>query len=77
MYRSPLRLIFRFLGFAVATLAICFPARAQNPAETTPPEHKRTDPQQATPEQAPAAKAADHRGTQRQRNAGVRRTGHI
>lgn len=25
-------------------------ARAQNPAETTPPEHKRTDPQQTTPQ---------------------------
>jgi len=30
-------------------------AHAQNPAETTPPEHKRTDPQQATPPQQPAA----------------------
>jgi len=33
-------------------LATCVPTRAQNPAETTPPEHKRTDPQQATPPQA-------------------------
>ncbi len=31
-------------------------SRAQNPSETTPPEHKRTDPQQASPAEQPPAK---------------------
>jgi hypothetical protein len=48
-----LSLEFRFfaVGIVAATLAACVPARAQNPAETTPPEHRRTDPQQTTPPQ--------------------------
>ena len=29
-----------------AIFMLCVPARAQNPVETTPPEHQRTDPQQ-------------------------------
>ncbi len=51
------RLKFTFLavGLAAATISACLPGRAQNPAETTPPEHKRTDPQQTTtPPQQPA-----------------------
>ena len=38
----------RFLFVGLATILACIPALSQNPAETTPPEHKRTDPQQAT-----------------------------
>ena len=56
MHRFTIKLGFLGVGFAVATLAIQFPAHAQSPAETTPPEHRRTDPQQATPEQAPPRK---------------------
>jgi len=52
MHRSRLKSIFVAMGLVATTLAICFAARAQSPAETTPPEHKRTDPQQAAPEQA-------------------------
>ncbi len=37
--------------FVLAALAACSAARAQNPAETTPPEHKRTDPQQSAQQQ--------------------------
>ena len=47
-----LRLKIRFLSASLASiLATCVPALAQNPAETTPPEHKHTDPQQANPPQ--------------------------
>ena len=42
-----------FLGAAMVMLAGCV-AFAQNPAETTPAEHKRTDPQQANPPQQAA-----------------------
>jgi DinB superfamily len=51
MHLSLLRFI--FLGVAIVMLAggVAF---AQNPAETTPPEHKRTDPQQTTRPQPPA-----------------------
>ena len=48
MADSPLKFRFLVVGLAAATFAACVTARAQNPAETTPPEHKRTDPQQAT-----------------------------
>jgi hypothetical protein len=34
-----------------AALGACSAARAQSPAETTPPEHKRTDPQQSAQQQ--------------------------
>jgi DinB superfamily len=46
---------FRFLGTCVfvATVLAAL-ALGQNPAETTPPEHKRTDPQQGTPPQQAA-----------------------
>src|SRR5258706_3170844 len=54
MAGSPLKFRFLAVGLAAATLSACVPARAQNPAETTPPEHKRTDPQQTTPPQQPA-----------------------
>jgi hypothetical protein len=48
------RLKTAFLFFALgATLVTCLPARAQNPAETTPPEHKRTDPQRPRDETPP------------------------
>jgi DinB superfamily len=56
MHRSCLRLTFLAQGFAAVLLAICFAARAQSPAETTPPEHKRTDPQQANPPEQGASK---------------------
>lgn len=47
-YDAPL-----FASFAVAALTLCPAVRAQSPAETTPPEHKRSDPQQSTAQQAP------------------------
>lgn len=55
MARLFLRYRFLAVGIVATTLGIGVPARAQNPAETTPPEHKRTDPQQAAPAQQPAA----------------------
>jgi hypothetical protein len=57
MEESVLRLLLRSRCFALAFVltSLCSgPAFAQNPAETTPPEHKRTDPQQATPPQQAA-----------------------
>jgi hypothetical protein len=60
MHHSLMKLVFLVAGFAVATLANCFPARAQSPAETTPPEHKRTDPQQVS---EPLAAASQKRPT--------------
>jgi hypothetical protein len=42
------------IGFLALVIVAIEPARAQNPAETTPPEHKRTDPQQANPPQQAA-----------------------
>jgi hypothetical protein len=53
MHCSLFRSSFLILGFAVRILGGNV-ALAQNPAETTPPEHKRTDPQQANPPQQPA-----------------------
>src|SRR5689334_2418596 len=41
------------LGFVLGTIGSTS-AHAQNPAETSPPEHKRTDPQQANTPQQPA-----------------------
>ena len=54
MHRSRLKIVFLVVGSAATILTTCFAARAQNPSETTPPEHKRTDPQEAT-EPQPAA----------------------
>src|SRR5690349_17899607 len=53
MAGSRLETIFLFFAFG-ATFTNCLLARAQNPSETSPPEHKRTDPQQATTPQQPA-----------------------
>lgn len=52
MRHSRFHLIVLALNFAAFILALCFAARAQSPAETTPPEHKRTDPQQTEPQAA-------------------------
>src|ERR1700757_5133160 len=54
MHGFRLKLILVAAGLAVAIPAFCLPAFAQNPAETTPPEHKRTDPQQVNPAQQAA-----------------------
>jgi len=48
------RLKFSFPVVGLLAAITCSPVRAQNPAETTPPEHKRTDPQQANPPQQAA-----------------------
>jgi DinB superfamily len=53
MHGFRLKLILVAAGLAVAIPAFCLLAFVQNPAETTPPEHKRTDPQQANPPQQP------------------------
>jgi hypothetical protein len=48
MHRSRVKLIFLAVGI-VATTAGAGLAFAQSPAETTPPEHQRSDPQQQAP----------------------------
>jgi hypothetical protein len=51
MALSRLTLVFLAVGFNAVTLGACFAARAQSPAETTPPEHKRTDSHQSAQQQ--------------------------
>jgi len=50
--RASLLMVAIFMGVALGLHCIAF---AQSPAETTPPEHKRTDPQQQRDETAPLA----------------------